>query len=134
MRAAAANTGRRSSREARHSWLINRVGADADGQAQVGREGGAYRFVRLFALASHADKQVAESKVTALMADATGDTVWVAEDRRFKTLTLEHHMAATRFGFDAMFEPLYRAKRLHQPSRRLLGTASLLWQADSAQR
>jgi len=92
--------------------LINRVRADADGQAQVGRQGRADGFVRLFALANDVDKQVAESKVAALMADATGDTDWVAEDRRFKTLTLEHHMAATRFGFDAMFEPLYGAKRL----------------------
>lgn len=92
--------------------LINRVRADADGQVQVGRQGRADGFVRLFALANDADKQVAESKVAALMADATGDTDWVADDRRFKTLTLEHHMAATRFGFDAMFEPLYRAKRL----------------------
>ncbi|MDP9562954.1 UNVERIFIED_ORG: DNA helicase-2/ATP-dependent DNA helicase PcrA [Rhizobium nepotum] len=92
--------------------LINRVRADADGQTQVGRQGRADGFVRLFALANEADKQVAESKVAALMADATGDTDWVADDRRFKTLTLEHHMAATRFGFDAMFEPLYRAKRL----------------------
>lgn len=92
--------------------LINRVRADADGQAQVGRQGRADGFVRLFALANDTDKQVAESKVAALMADATGDTDWVADDRRFKTLTLEHHMAATRFGFDAMFEPLYGAKRL----------------------
>lgn len=92
--------------------LINRVRADADGQAQVGRLGRADGFVRLFALANDADKQVAESKVAALMADATGDTNWVASDRRFKTLTLEHHMAAIRFGFDAMFEPLYGAKRL----------------------
>lgn len=92
--------------------LINRVRADADGQAQVGRQGRADGYVRLFALTNDADKQVAESKAAALMADATGDTDWVADERRFKTLTLEHHMAATRFGFDAMFEPLYRAKRL----------------------
>ncbi|MGR3701315.1 MAG: UvrD-helicase domain-containing protein [Paracoccaceae bacterium] len=92
--------------------LVNRVRADADGQVQVGREGRAEGFVRLFAFANDVDKQAAESKVANLMADITGDTAWCADGRQFKTLTLEHHMAATRFGFHAMFEPLYASKRL----------------------
>lgn len=92
--------------------LINRVRGDADRQAQVGRHDRADGFVRLFAVANDVDKQIAESKVAALMADITGDTKWGANGRQFKTLTLEHHMAATRFGFAEMFEPLYASKRL----------------------
>ncbi|WP_198662698.1 UvrD-helicase domain-containing protein [Primorskyibacter marinus] len=92
--------------------LINRVRADADGNAQVGRTGKDEGFVRLFAFGNDVDKQEAESKVAAKMAEITGDEAWEADGRQFKTLTLEHHMAAARFGFDAMFEPLYASKRL----------------------
>ena len=41
-------------------------------------------------------------------AEITSDNQWSGENKEVKTLTLEHHMAARRGGFNAFFEPLYQ--------------------------
>jgi DNA helicase-2/ATP-dependent DNA helicase PcrA len=92
--------------------LINRVRDDADKQQQVARKDKPEGFVRLFAFSNGVDKDRAEALVAARMASITGDEDWKREGRLFKTLTLEHHMAAARFGFARMFEPIYNADRL----------------------
>ncbi|WP_292696628.1 UvrD-helicase domain-containing protein [Mesorhizobium sp.] len=93
--------------------LINRVRDEVDGQAQMGRKDKPEGHIRLFALPQAGiDKATAEEAIARKMADISGDDAWVGPGRQFKTLTLEHHMAAIRFGFAAMFEPLYRQDRL----------------------
>jgi DNA helicase-2/ATP-dependent DNA helicase PcrA len=51
-----------------------------------------------------------EEQFATKMAEVTGDAGWSKGE--FKTLILEHHMAARRLGFDAMFAPLYAVERL----------------------
>lgn len=91
--------------------LINRVRSAADGQTQQGRSDSAQGFVRLFIVPNQmmvvAD---VEQQFANKMAEVTGDAGWSTGE--FKTLILEHHMAARRLGFDAMFAPLYAVERL----------------------
>ncbi|WP_309085769.1 UvrD-helicase domain-containing protein [Chelativorans sp.] len=111
--------------------LINRIRADADGLVQEGRREKPEGFVRLFALpASVPDKMMAERLIAQKMSEVTGDPAWASAERDFKTLTLEHHMAAVRFGFARMFEPIYAEDRLQ--TSLLEGTSALF--ASSARR
>jgi DNA helicase-2/ATP-dependent DNA helicase PcrA len=92
--------------------LINRIREDVD-QVQVGRPDRPEGKVRLFALpVANVDKPAAEKAIAERMADITGDGAWVEAGRNYKTLTLEHRMAAIRFGFEEMFDPLYQQDRL----------------------
>jgi len=91
--------------------LINRVRSAADGQTQQGHKDSAQGFVRLFILPSNmAAVAEVEEQFATKMAEVTGDAGWSKGE--FKTLILEHHMAARRLGFDAMFAPLYAVERL----------------------
>lgn len=91
--------------------LINRVRSAADGQTQRGHKNSAQGFVRLFILPNNmADVADVEEQFATKMAEVTGDSGWLKGE--FKTLILEHHMAARRLGFDAMFAPLYAIERL----------------------
>jgi DNA helicase-2/ATP-dependent DNA helicase PcrA len=93
--------------------LINKVRSDDDGQQQRGRSDKPEGFVRLFVLPdTTADKFGAEANIAKAMATATGDEGWAAGSEAVKTLTLEHHMAARRFGFEQFFEALYPVERL----------------------
>jgi DNA helicase-2/ATP-dependent DNA helicase PcrA len=90
--------------------LINKMRSGVDGQEQKGRTDKPEGFVRLFLIpANIQDKQVAEGKVAAQMAKITGDDAWKND---YKALILEHHMAAKRYGFGAMFDPLHGVDRL----------------------
>lgn len=90
--------------------LLNKMRSGVDGQQQKGRTDKPEGFVRLFLLpASTQNKQSAETNVAAQMAEITEDVAWKDD---YKALILEHHMAAKRDGFGAMFEPLYRVDRL----------------------
>ena len=89
--------------------LINKIRSAVDGQEQKPRTDKAEGFVRLFILHSDtADKPEAESRVAERMATITSDALWSGTKADIKTLTIEHHMAARRMGFLAMFEPLYQ--------------------------
>ncbi len=91
--------------------LINRIRSAADGQTQQGHKDSAQGFVRLFILPSNmAAVAEVEEQFATKMAEVTGDAGWSKGE--FKTLILEHHMAARRLGFDAMFAPLYAVERL----------------------
>jgi DNA helicase II / ATP-dependent DNA helicase PcrA len=91
--------------------LINRIRADADGQVQQGRSDCGEGVVRLFIIPTTAMSTAdVETQFNAKMAAVTADDKWAAGE--FKTLILEHHMAARRLGFDAMFAPLYEVERL----------------------
>lgn len=89
--------------------LINRIRADVDGQVQKGRPDKPTGIVRLFVLPNDLPAKLkTEARIAKRMAEITGDRGWCVDGGR-KTLILEHHMAARRMGFDALFEPLYRS-------------------------
>lgn len=93
--------------------LANKIRESVDGQEQRPRRDRPEGYVRLFVLPSEtADKFEAEREIAVQMADITDDEKWSGQNANFKTLTLEHHMAASRMGFLDMFEPLYRIDRL----------------------
>lgn len=93
--------------------LANAIRADADGQKQLARTDSEEGVVRLFiAAAAVTDKPGLEARAKARMADLTQDPKWVSGGAEVKTLTLEHHMAASRLGFLDMFEALNKDSRL----------------------
>lgn len=90
--------------------LLNKMRAETDGVAQIGRSDKPEGHVRLFILSvSISKKSMIESKIASRMAEITGDSQW-NDDR--KNLILEHHMAAKRLGFGDLFDPLYKVERL----------------------
>ena len=54
------------------------------------------------------NKRNIENKIADRMAEITSDIKWSGNNQQIKTLTLEHHMAAKRGGFNDFFEPLYQ--------------------------
>jgi DNA helicase-2/ATP-dependent DNA helicase PcrA len=93
--------------------LINKVRSEVDEEQQRGRSDKPEGHVRLFVLpADTADRFAAEARIRDRMAAITGDQSWTAGNDAVKTLTLEHHMAAARFGFKEFFDALYAVDRL----------------------
>ncbi len=86
--------------------LANAIRADADGWEQRARVdcSGGYAFTYILPTAT-ADKPVAESKICEDLAKRTKDASW-NDPSAVKTLTLEHHMAAARLGFETVFNAL----------------------------
>lgn len=94
--------------------LINKIRSDVDGIEQLPRTDKEDGFVRLFIIPSDiGDKITIENAIKQKMAEITGDELWVdnSDGKIVKTLTLEHHMAAKRMGFDDLFAPLYKVER-----------------------
>ncbi|MFW2829825.1 UvrD-helicase domain-containing protein [Sphingomonas sp. ID0503] len=92
--------------------LGNVLRAAVDGQTQIARDDSAKGVARIFiAPASTSDKPAAEGRVRERMAEICGDDGW-NDDASVKTLTLEHHMAASRRGFLPMFQALDSDSRL----------------------
>ncbi|MDP2031668.1 MAG: AAA family ATPase [Thiobacillus sp.] len=93
--------------------LINRIRQDVDAQEQKSRTDKPEGVVRLFVLPNAMmDAAYTEAEIANRMADASADDQWASGLGGYKTLILEHHMAARRMGFDAMFLPLYKVDRL----------------------
>ncbi|MFL6959445.1 UvrD-helicase domain-containing protein [Nocardiopsis yanglingensis] len=87
--------------------LINKIRKSVDGQEQVHRTDSVEGLLRLFIMPSDtADKPAAERAVAAHMAMLTADDGWKSAET-YKSLTLEHRMAARRMGFLEMFVPLH---------------------------
>lgn len=92
--------------------LINKIRSDVDNQEQSPRTDAIEGVVRLFILnANTTDKIAVEKFIVGKMATTASDDEW-NNPEAVKTLILEHHMAATRMGFHAMYEPLYRNETL----------------------
>lgn len=92
--------------------LGNVLRAPVDHQSQVARDDSDIGFVRLFvASSSTLDKPAIERQVQDRMAEFCGDPDW-RDQAAVKALTLEHHMAASRYGFLEMFQALDRDSRL----------------------
>ena len=85
--------------------LANAIRSTVDEQKQKARSDADAGMVRLFIASSNAEKDSVEEKVAQIMAVDTGDDGW--EDKAtYKSLILEHHMAASRFGFSNLYIPL----------------------------
>lgn len=92
--------------------LINKIRSAVDNQEQRPRTDAIEGVVRLFILkANTPDKMAAEKLIAEKMATTDNDAEW-NKPEAVKTLILEHHMAASRMGFHAMYEPLYRDETL----------------------
>lgn len=92
--------------------LGNSIRAAVDNQHQLAREDRRAGTVRLFiGSANSTNKPAIEEKVRDRMASLCGDSGWL-ERTAVKTLTLEHHMAASRRGFLPMFQALDKDTRL----------------------
>jgi DNA helicase-2/ATP-dependent DNA helicase PcrA len=89
--------------------LLNKIRAEVDRQEQEPREDAQEGLVRLFVVndVEGLDKVEVEAKAAKMMASVSSDDRWT-DQQAVKVLTLEHHMAAHRGGFDRFFEPLYR--------------------------
>jgi DNA helicase-2/ATP-dependent DNA helicase PcrA len=93
--------------------LINRIRADADQQVQQGRTDKPEGLVRLFIVPNQRmNEDGLESAIAVEMANISEDKAW-SSIGEYKTLILEHQMAAKRMGFAAMFKPLSRIDRLN---------------------
>lgn len=92
--------------------LGNVLRAPIDHQSQVARDDSEVGLVRLFVASNNTpDKQTLEGRVRNRMAELCGDPDW-DDHAGVKALTLEHHMAASRGGFLAMFQALDQDSRL----------------------
>ncbi len=93
--------------------LINEIRSQVDTHEQQPAGSAEEGFVRLFLVSAndHADKMAIEAKIARRMAEITSDDQWYGNNQEIKVLTLEHHMAARRGGFNDFFEPLYSVSK-----------------------
>lgn len=86
--------------------LINKIRSEVDCHQQQPCDGAADGHVRLFVVnRDGAGRADVEAQIRARMAELTGDQDW-QRAHACKHLTLEHHMAARRLGFDGLLLPL----------------------------
>lgn len=101
--------------------LNNKIRKKIDGQQQLARVENSGGVIKLFIVRRGRDKLETEESIKQKMSIITGDSKWIEksipkdkESIPVKVLTLEHHMAAIRMGFDSFFNPLYKVDRLKQ--------------------
>lgn len=82
--------------------LINTIRDEVDGVTQVARNQSSSGYVRLFIALSDSEKSRVETEVCKQMSVITSDSLWSDSTDGVKTLILEHHMAATRMGFEGI--------------------------------
>lgn len=97
--------------------LANAIRSTVDEQKQKARSDASVGTVRLFIAPSPTEQDPAEEKnaqieeiVTEIMASDTGDEGW-KDNSTYKSLILEHHMAASRFGFSDLYLPLNKSRQ-----------------------
>jgi len=90
--------------------LINKIRLSADDHIQEPADDAPEGFVRLFLVQDDdgISKTIVEAEIAKKMAEITSDNQWSGDNQEIKTLTLEHHMAARRGGFNDFFKPLYQ--------------------------
>ena len=93
--------------------LVNAVRSAADNHQQQAYDGATDGLARVFiAHATTADKYAFEEDVCRTMAQITADPYWFAPEKDVKALTLEHKLAATRLGFEQLYNALDHSKKL----------------------
>ncbi len=85
--------------------LANAIRKTIDKQQQRPRSDADTGTVRLFIVDSSANKEDVEHQVAKIMAVKAKDDDWINSEK-YKSLILEHHMAASRFGFFELYAPL----------------------------
>ncbi|MEG0835715.1 MAG: AAA family ATPase [Christensenellaceae bacterium] len=90
---------------ARIVTLANTIRKTVDKQQQWARSDAEEGTVRLFITTSFTNKEETEHRIAKIMAKETRDSEW-ENDSGYKSLILEHHMAASRFGFYNLYAPL----------------------------
>lgn len=85
--------------------LANAIRETIDGKMQRPRSDVGVGTVRLFIADASATKENVELRVTRLMATMANDNDWL-NSANYRSLILEHHMAASRFGFLDLYTPL----------------------------
>ena len=89
--------------------LSNEIRKYVDDKKQQPRSDANEGTIRLFITSINADKERIESEATKQMAIISCDKNWL-EPMGYKSLILEHHMAASRFSFSGIFTPLNDSK------------------------
>ena len=90
--------------------LANSIRSSVDDQKQQARSDAEEGTVRLFITSKSNNKEYVEKRVAEMMVQDTGDIGWNDEED-YKSLILEHHMAASRFGFSELYMPLSNSKK-----------------------
>ena len=85
--------------------LANTIRKTIDKQQQQPRTDAETGTVRLFIADSSANKEEVEHQAAKVMSEKTNDKAWL-DVTQYKSLILEHHMAASRFGFLELYSPL----------------------------
>lgn len=85
--------------------LANTIRKTIDKQQQRPRTDAETGTVRLFIADSSANKEEVEHQAAKAMSEKTNDKAWL-DATQYKSLILEHHMAASRFGFLELYSPL----------------------------
>ena len=88
--------------------LLNQIRSKVDQDMQEPRQDAQEGVARLFLIndTDDLDKSKVETSAAKKMAEVSLDDKWMNQSE-IKVLTLEHHMAARRGGFDGFFGPLY---------------------------
>ena len=90
--------------------LANSIRSSVDDQKQQARSDAEEGIVRLFITSKSNNKEYVEKRVAEMMVQDPGDIGWNDEED-YKSLILEHHMAASRFGFSELYMPLSNSKK-----------------------
>ena len=90
--------------------LANSIRSSVDDQKQQARSDAEEGIVRLFITSKSNNKEYVEKRVAEMMVQDTGDIGWNDEED-YKSLILEHHMAASRFGFSELYMHLSNSKK-----------------------
>lgn len=85
--------------------LANAIRETIDGKMQRPRSDVDLGTVRLFIADASTTKENVESRVAQMMATMANDNDWL-NSANYRSLILEHHMAASRFGFLDLYAPL----------------------------
>ncbi len=88
--------------------LANVIRSTIDGQKQKARSDAEKGTVRLFIADALSNKESVERQISEIMAKEAGDDNW-HDESAYKSLILEHHMAASRFGFYNLYTPLNKS-------------------------
>lgn len=88
--------------------LLNKIRSYVDSNIQLPRVDSLDGKLKLFIVdAAITGKKEVEESIFHKMYEITDDKKWIGDQQEIKTLTLEHHMAAKRMGFENLFMPLY---------------------------
>jgi Superfamily I DNA and RNA helicases len=88
--------------------LANAIRNTVDGQSQQARSDAEMGTICLFVAKSTSNKEAIEQQIAKKMAEKTGDDGWV-DVSKYKSLILEHHMAASRLDFSNLYTPLNKS-------------------------